>query len=284
MGAVKVLALLWHQSAPRSLVYGVSLCAVLALAACAGGGGGAVARLDEGFGGTAMDSPDRAEVRRRAQIRLELAANYFDAGQDRVALEELQQAIALDPQSADAHNLRALVQMRLGNTAEAEASFLRAQALRPGDADIAHNHAWFLCQNRRYAAAQAQFAQALAQPAYRAKAKTWMAQGVCWADEGKLADAERALLKAYEFETANPVISYHLASVLYRVRDHKRAQFYIRRLNNSEFSNAESLLLGIKVENALGNALSVQQLSSQLKNRYPESREWLEVERDKIHD
>ena len=111
-----------------------------------------------------------------------------------------------------------------------------------------------------------------------------MAQGVCWADEGKLADAERALLKAYEFETANPVISYHLASVLYRVRDYKRAQFYIRRLNNSEFSNAESLLLGIKVENALGNALSVQQLSSQLKKRYPESREWLEVERDKIHD
>ena len=52
-----------------------------------------------------------------------------------------------------------------------------------------------------------------------------------------------------------------------------RALFYIRRLNNSELANAESLWLGIKVEHRLGNRLARDQLASQLRNRFPKSRE-----------
>lgn len=253
------------------------------LTACAGGGG-AYPRQEMELGTAGAPAGEQTEFRRRAQIRLELAANYFDAGQDKIALEEVQQAIALDSQLADAHNLRALIQMRLGQLPEAEASFRRAQGLRPGDPDIAHNHGWLLCQDRRYAQAQALFAEALAKPAYRTKAKTWMAQGVCWAEEGHFAEAERALLKAHEFDPANPVVAYQLASVLYRAKAYQRAQFYIRRVNNGEYSNAESLFLGVKIENALGNSRAVQQLASQLKKRYPDSREWMDVERNKIHD
>lgn len=253
------------------------------LTACAGHGVGA-SYSEDALGATSPVASEQTDALRRAQIRLELAANYFDAGQDKVALEEVQQAIALDPQSADAFNLRALVHMRLGNFAEADASFRRARNLRPADPDTAHNHAWLLCQNRRYAEAQSLFAEALDKPNYRAKAKTWMARGVCWADEGRLPEAEKALFKAYEFDTANPVIAYQLALALYRLQDYSRAQFYIRRVNNGEFSNAESLFLGIRVESALGNTVSVQQLASQLKKRFPDSREWMDVERGKIHD
>lgn len=253
------------------------------LAACAGNGVGG-SHPEDAPVTPSLVSGEQTDVRRRAQIRLELAANYFDAGQDKVALEEVQQALALDPQSADAFNLHALLHMRLGNFAEADASFRRARSLRPADPDTAHNHAWLLCQNRRYAQAQTLFSEALNKPNYRAKAKTWMAQGVCWADEGRLPEAEKALLKAYEFDTTNPVIAYQLALTLYRLQDYPRAQFYIRRVNNGEFSNAESLFLGIKVESALGNTVSVQQLAGQLKKRFPDSREWMDVERGKIHD
>jgi len=52
-----------------------------------------------------------------------------------------------------------------------------------------------------------------------------------------------------------------------------RAQFYIRRLNNSDFSNAETLWLGIKVERGLGDTVAMRQLGDQLRRRFPEARE-----------
>lgn len=52
---------------------------------------------------------DEPEKHRRARIRLELASNYFEAGQTAVALDEVKQALATDPDYADAHNLRGLI-------------------------------------------------------------------------------------------------------------------------------------------------------------------------------
>ena len=61
--------------------------------------------------------------------------------------------------------------------------------------------------------------------------------------------------------------------------DFTRAQFYIRRLNNSEMANAESLWLGIRVERRMDNRQAMEQLASQLRRRFPQSRELLAYER-----
>ncbi|MCY7318451.1 MAG: type IV pilus biogenesis/stability protein PilW, partial [Ramlibacter sp.] len=53
----------------------------------------------------------------------------------------------------------------------------------------------------------------------------------------------------------------------------QRAQFYIRRLNNTELANAESLWLGIKVEQQMNDRVAMLQLADQLKRRFPQSRE-----------
>ena len=47
----------------------------------------------------------------------------------------------------------------------------------------------------------------------------------------------------------------------------------IRRLNNSEWANAESLWLGIKIERRLGNQDAVEQLVVPLRKRFAQSRE-----------
>lgn len=87
------------------------------------------------------------------------------------------------------------------------------------------------------------------------------------------ADAERSLARSYELDAANPVTGYNLANLLFERGDFTRSQFYIRRLNNSELANAESLWLGIKVEHRLQNTDAVSQLSEQLKRRFPQSKE-----------
>lgn len=216
---------------------------------------------------------DEPETRRRARIRLELASNYFENGQTAVALDEVKQALAADATYADAFNLRGLIYLRLGDFTQADESFRRALSLRSGDSNVLHNYGWLLCQQRKFAEADQQFAQALGNRAYTARSKTLMARGLCQSEAGQLAEAEQSLLKAYELDASNPIVGYHLASIFFRRDEPTKAQFYIRRLNNSQFANSESLWLGIKVERALGDTVAMRQLADQLRKRFPDSRE-----------
>ena len=52
---------------------------------------------------------DASQAERRAATRIELAAGYFARGQHNVALDEIKQALQLQPNSREALNLRALV-------------------------------------------------------------------------------------------------------------------------------------------------------------------------------
>jgi len=218
-----------------------------------------------------MTTSDEPEYRRRARLRLELASAYFEQGQITVALDEIKQSLVIDPSFVDAYNLRGLVYMRLNEMPLAEDSFRRAQNINPQDASVAHNYGWLLCQQARYSEAMQLFGQAIANPGYTGKAKTLMAQGVCQINAGQLSAAEQSLRQSYELDAGNPVTGYNLASLLYKRGDLVRAQFYIRRLNNSELANAETLWLGIKTEYKLNNREAVLQLGEQLKKRFAQS-------------
>lgn len=136
-----------------------------------------------------------------------------------------------------------------------------------------HNLGWLLCQQARYPEAGQFFSKALSNPQYGERAKTFRAQGLCQARAGFGAEAELSLLKSYEFDAGNPVTAYNLATLLFQRGDFVRAQFYVRRLNNTELANAESLWLGVKVERRMENREAMLQLAAQLVKRFPQSRE-----------
>ena len=227
---------------------------------------------------------EEPETRKRARLRLELAASYFDQGQTNVALEELKQVLALDSGFADAYNLRGLIYMRLNDTRQAEESFRRALSLSSDDSATLHNFGWFLCQQGRYPESFQAFSRARANPMYLDRAKTFLAQGLCEARSGDRVRAERSLMRAYEMDAANPITGYNLALLLYGRGELTRAQFYIRRLNNSEQANSETLWLGIRIEKRLNNPEAMRQLGDQLKRRFPQSKEAGRYERGEFDD
>lgn len=188
---------------------------------------------------------DESDARKRARTRLALAAGYYENGQHMVALDEQKRALQADPNYPDAYNLGGLIYMALGDNALAISNFQRAVAV----------------------------------PTYQDRAKTLMAQGVCQARAGDTAGAEKTLMHSYELDAGNPVTAFNLSQLLYNRGDYNRAQFYIRRLNNSDLANAESLWLGIKVERRMNNRQAMEQLASQLRRRFPQSRELLSYER-----
>ncbi len=231
-----------------------------------------------------VTASDETNARKRARLRVELAIGYFEQGQTTVALDEIKQAVANDPTFADAYNLRGLVYMRLDDAGLAEDSFRRAIALNPREPNTLHNYGWLLCQQNRYGDAAQQFSAALAVPTYGDRAKTLMTQGVCQLRAGQRAEAERSLTQAYELDAGNPVIGFNLASLLAQREDWQRAQFYIRRVNNSPAANAETLWLGIKIERRLNNREAIAQLASQLQRRFAQSREAIAYERGNFND
>jgi type IV pilus assembly protein PilF len=241
---------------------GVSGCASTSTGASAAGSGVELV--------TASDEP---EARKRARIRLELAVGYFEQGQTTIALDELKQSIAADPTYGDAYNLHGLIYMRLNDYRFAETSFKKALSFNPQDSNVMHNLGWLLCQQARYPEAQQFFSRALSNPLYGERAKTFLTQGLCQVRAGMREEAELSLLKSYEFDAGNPVTAYNLATLLFQRGDFVRAQFYVRRLNNSELANAESLWLGVKVERRMENREAMQQLGVQLVKRFPHSRE-----------
>jgi type IV pilus assembly protein PilF len=222
---------------------------------------------------------DEPENRKRARIRLELAVGYFEQGQTTIALDELKLALVADPNFSEAYNLRGLVYMRLNDMRLAEDSFRRAMVLDPRNSNVLHNYGWLLCQQSRFPESIQTFSRALSDPLYGARAKTWMAQGLCQIRAGQRADAEASLLHSYELDAGNPITGYNLANLLFQRGDFVRAQFYVRRINNSERANVESLWLGIKVERRMENREAMLQLAGQLKKRYPQSRELTAYER-----
>jgi type IV pilus assembly protein PilF len=258
----------------------LGLAAGLSLVSCATGpsGGQDGARQDM------VTDSDEPDGRKRARIRLELAVGYFEQGQTTVALDELKQSIAADPNFGDAYNLRGLIYMRLNDFRLADESFRRAIALNPSDSNSLHNYGWLMCQQGRHAESLPLFAKAMANPQYADRPKTLLIQGLCQMRAGQRAQAEESLTRSYELDAGNPITGYNLALLLFQRDELVRSQFYIRRINNSELANAESLWLGIKVEHRMANRDAEEQLSTQLRKRYPQARETTLLDRGAFNE
>lgn len=234
--------------------------------------------------GEQVTESDEPEVRKRARLRVELAANYFDQGQTTVALDELKQALIADPNYGPAHTLRGLVYMRLNDPKLAEEGFQRALQISPRNPDFLHNYGWFMCQQGRPKEALVVLAQALSSPLYAQQAKTLMVQGTCQLRLNQTTEAEGSFARAYELDPANPYVGYNLALLQFKREEFTKAQFVIRRLNNTDLANAETFWLGIKIERALNSPDVVRQLAQQLQRRFPQSAQWSSYQKGLFND
>ena len=194
-----------------------------------------------------------ADSRRRANIRLQLAVGYYQDGKFAAAIDELKQAVALDPNYADVYTVQALVYNELHQDALAEQNFQRALQLEPNNSDLNNNFGWYLCQHGREKDSLAYFETALKDPLYPQKAKPLQNAGVCAGRLGNAALSEDYFRRSFELDPTGSVSAYNLASIYYDRKDFSRARFYVSQVNNSQVPTPASLWLGIRIERRLGN-------------------------------
>ena len=225
-----------------------------------------------------------ADPRKRAEIRTELASNYYREGQLAVALEEAKRAVQVDSRYAPAHSLLGLIYMDIGDRGEAEASFGRALRLEPGDSNILNNYGWFLCQTGRERESVDYFQRAAANRLYATPGRAMRNAGVCLLRINDLDGAERALRRALELDAADALTKFELARLYLRRNQPERANFYYGLLDPASRAGAPGLWLGLRIARANGNLRQERDLANQLRGRYPDSAEALALSRGAFDD
>jgi type IV pilus assembly protein PilF len=222
---------------------------------------------------TQPDAGQETEQQRRARIRLELGASYYQQGNFPVAIQELQQALAIDPDFAPALGMLGLVHMDLGERDKSEGYFRRALRVAPDDSDINNNYGWFLCQTGRPKESIDYFMKALANPLYQTPSRPLHNAGICSRMLGDEKAAEQYFLRAFQVDPRNPVAMFNLADLYLKRGDLERARFYSQRLIANYEPSAETLWLALRIERQAGNADGEASLAAQLRRRFPASAE-----------
>jgi type IV pilus assembly protein PilF len=250
------------------------VCLALVLAACA-----APEQQREPIADTGTIVGEASDPRNRAKIRTELASLYFQRGSHGIALEELRSAIGADPGYALAHGMLGLVYMELRENKLAQASFERALQLAPNDSDINHNYGWFLCQTGREAEASRYFLNAVRNPLYPTPWRSLAAAGTCNLRKDNLKEAEEFFQRALKLEPDDTVSLLQLGQLRYRQGNLEEARRLVSRFNKLVDPTPESLWLALRVERKLGERNAESSFASQLRRRYPGSREFQLMQR-----
>jgi len=246
---------------------------LVGLAGCASTGGSAP-------GGSMLDGQSvvpRAEVdteeRRRARIRLELASGYYQQRNYSVALDELRQALTIDPDYGAAYGMLGLVYMELKENELAEQSFQKALRLMPANPELNNNYGWFLCRTGKQEQALPYFEKAATDPLYQTPARPLYNAGICMR---QAQDDEKALAylhRAFQVDPSSAVTLYNLADIYLARHDAERASFYSQRLLKSYQPNAQVLWQGLRIARMRGDSVEFDSLATQLRNGFPTSPE-----------
>jgi type IV pilus assembly protein PilF len=172
-----------------------------------------------------------------------------------------------------------LVYMELRENQLAEINFQRALSLAPTDPDINHNYGWFLCQTGREAESIKFFEQAIRNPLYPAPWRSYSAAGVCSLKRNDVKQAEDFFQRALRLEPDEPASLLQLGQIRYAQGNLEEARKLAGRFNKLVSPTAESLWLALRVERRLGERVSESSYATQLRRRYPNSREYQLLQR-----
>ena len=255
----------------RSFIARLALCLLaVALGGCAGS-------ASKGSTEELKTASDQTPAEKRAGIRLQLAVGYFQDGKLEVALDEVKQAIAINPEFADAYGVRALIYSQMGEVHLADENFQHALKLAPRNPELANNYGSFLCQHERGAQGMPYFESALKNPTYQSPVKALLNAGSCSLKMKNLAAAERYLLDALRYEPDHPATNANLARVYYERRDYQRAGFFINRVKAAaklDSLSADLLWLAVRIDHKLGDKASEDSLGTLLRRHHPGSPEY----------
>lgn len=219
------------------------------------------------------------ELRQRAlqsaRIHTELAGQYYQRGQYRVAIEEAEIALQSKADYAPAYNMLGLVYMDLQEDSRAAWNFDRGLKITPSDPDLHNNFGWFLCQRKpdQMERAVNHFMVAVRDPLYETPERAYANAGLCVLKQDDFTRAQDFFQKALVAQPDYALAKLGLIELDFKRGNLKTAQSGITRFLRAYPFTPESLWLAIRIAQATGDTNAEANYAFQLQRHFPDSGE-----------
>ena len=210
---------------------------------------------------------------------IQLASRYLEQGDLTNAKRHLQNAERYEANNSEVMAIWALIYSREGEHQLADQSFQRALRLEPGNSQARNNYAAYLFANGRLEEAFDQLQRVVQDTNYPARAQAFENLGLAAMRLERVEVAENAFSRALQLNSNQLRSSLELASINLDKGDVLQARAYYRNfLTLLQFLNsgqsARSLLVGVRLEAAMGNIDNVRRYGSLLATSFANTPEF----------
>lgn len=217
--------------------------------------------------------------REASRINTQLGINYMQQDNLNQASDSLEKALEQDRRNPEAHAAMAVLSERLEKYDDADRHFRRALRLDDEQPSVRNNYGRFLCNQERYEEAQEQFQHAIDDPLYQRRHVALSNAGLCALRTGHKDEAEKYLRRALERQPDFAPALRRLAELRFESGDYLSARGYYQRFVERGEQTAGTLLLGVRIEEALDNLDEAASYSLRLRSQFPDSEEAQSVRR-----
>ncbi len=221
----------------------------------------------------------QASAEDAAEANLNLGVAYLRQGRPDLALDRLERAVDQNPRLAAAHSSIAIAYDQLGDDSAAERHYRRAVQLEPNNPASANSYGVFLCRQDRWHEAEPHFRSAADNPRYATPAAALTNAGVCATGAGDRAKAEQYYREALGRDPAFADALQGMLEISYESGNALGARAFLQRYLDAAPPNPSVLYLCFHVENDLGNADAANRCARQLRDNFPESAEFAQLNR-----
>ncbi len=216
-------------------------------------------------------APSEAATVTAARVNAQLAIAYLKQNEIAVAREKIDKALLQNPKDASVQMSAGLVYERLQDVERADRHYATALKLEPGNPDVQNIYAVFQCRNGHPVQGQKAFEQAARNPAYSTPEVAYSNAGVCARGAGDLNGAEAFFRKALSLRPDFPDALLQLADLTYTKGGGLGARALLERYFRVAPATADALLLGVRIERALGDGETAGRYQNQLLKDFPDS-------------
>lgn len=212
-----------------------------------------------------------------AQYNMQLGVGYLQKGNLAVAKEKLERAYKENPRDPNVHSALALLYERLNEPKKADLHYREAVRLAPKSPDISNNYAVYLCRTNRPDEGVKRFLEVATNPLYRRPEAAFTNAGVCLRNAKKDSEAEQSFLRALQIRPNYAEAAYQLGDLDFDRGRLKEARARVDGYLGAFNATPDLLLLGVRINHALGDRLAAERYARKLRVDFPESQQTREL-------
>ncbi|MEE9493207.1 MAG: type IV pilus biogenesis/stability protein PilW [Gammaproteobacteria bacterium] len=216
---------------------------------------------------------DPAKINKAARINTELGVMYLRKGQHELSMQKLSKAIEQDVDYAPAHESIAILYEELGEIGKADKHYRRALAIEDDSSSTLNNYGQFLCRQNKLERADKYFQRAFKDPLFAHPELIYTNAGICASQQPDVQKAETYFRQALQVMPEYLPALKQMALLTFSQDNYLGSRAYLQRYGSRAPLTADLLWIALRVEHRLNDTIAEKKYATDLKRRYPQSKE-----------